>query len=108
EGRELKQRVEAELPGDVAAVDSEEHVYVRAELNRVRGDREVRLGLDLRPVVVEQADAQTLECRQAERRRPERGMKAADREQEPRVVAPLEADCHVSLERGEHDVGVEQ
>ena len=103
EGRELEQDVEADLPADVRRVDAEEEVGVGAELDGVRRDREVGLDLDLRPVVVEDADRQAPERRQVERRRVEGRVEAPDREQEARVVAPLEADGHVAFERDEDD-----
>ena len=100
---ELEQDVEAEVPDDAEPRDAEIEVELGAELDGVRGDREVRR--EPEPgIVLEQAqrDAPQLRDAQVGRRRIGR-MEAADGREGVLLLAPAEANGDVAFE-GEAEV----
>ena len=91
---ELEQDVVAEEPVDVESGSAGVELYLRAELHRVRRDREVRFDLQARVVVRQQADADPRHVAEAVRQRrdgrdvAEVGVEPADAERECLLLAP--------------------
>src|SRR5262245_60220954 len=101
EGAVLNEGIEREIAADAEAVDTNEDVNLRADLKRVRRDRDVAVEIELGDLARRHADAHAIELWEA-RRQLELRVRAADGQDERLVARPRHAKRHRAVELEVH------